>query len=114
MIFKTRVFSTVVNVLRKAHDNIVILELNRPKQLNALNSEIMTQLTKELQSVEQDQSVKAVILTGCGKAFAAGADISEMAHLNYEDCLKTDFLHDWKKIGNFRKPLIAALNGYTV
>lgn len=102
------------DIVRKTMGATALIELNRPKQLNALNKSIIQQLIEELDDVEQNNSIKVVILTGGGKAFAAGADIAEMAKLTYEDCLQTNFLQNWVKIANFPKPMIAAVNGYAV
>lgn len=102
------------DVVRKTLNNIALIELHRPKQLNALNTNIIHQLIEELESIEKDGTIKVAILTGGGKAFAAGADISEMAQLTFENCLQTNFLENWKTIAAFTKPLIAAINGYAV
>lgn len=102
-----------------------LIQLNRPKQLNSLNSALILELIDALKSYDNDSNVKAVVLTGNEKAFAgtiytycliivAGADISEMAGKGLSDCLCDNFLSNWEYIGRFRKPLIAAVNGYAV
>jgi enoyl-CoA hydratase/carnithine racemase len=92
-----------------------VIRLNRPEALNALNTALMTELTQALDSAEGDPEVRCVVLTGSEKAFAAGADIREMATLNYPETHLSDFLtrtHD--SAARFRKPLIAAVSGYAL
>lgn len=95
-------------------ESVGIIKLNRPKQLNSLNSELINELIDALNSFATSKDVKVAILTGNDKAFAAGADIAEMAGKSLSDCVAGNFLSNWETIGNFRKPLIAAVNGYAV
>jgi enoyl-CoA hydratase/carnithine racemase len=96
------------------HGATTILRLNKMQTLNALDNEIMGELSNKLKEIEEDDKIKIVVLTGQGNSFAAGANISEMSQLSTEECLKEDFLSTWNQIANFRKPLIAAVNGYAV
>jgi enoyl-CoA hydratase len=103
--------------LERPVDKTVILKINRPKQLNALNKEALVQLYSKLQDIQEDESVLSVILTGAGeKAFVAGADIGELKDLNsYEAMEYSLFGHRvFSFIENYDKPVIAAINGYAL
>jgi enoyl-CoA hydratase len=103
------------NILVKTEGAVVIITLNRPKALNALNSELLRELVHALDAVESDENLHAVVLTGSDRAFAAGADIKEMAPKSYMDMYKTNFFADaGDKIAAFRKPIIAAVAGYAL
>jgi enoyl-CoA hydratase len=92
-----------------------IVTLNRPKQLNALNDQLMDELASALQAFEADDSVGCIILTGSEKAFAAGADISAMATLTFADAYGRDFItRNWEQIRGVRKPVIAAVSGFAL
>lgn len=91
--------------------NVGLITLNRPKALNALNKGLMTEVAKAITEFETDRSVGAIVITGNEKAFAAGADIKEMQGNTYSDCIIDNFLADWTKVANSRKPTIAAVNG---
>ena len=96
-------------------DGFIVVRLNRPEALNALNSGMMAELAAALDAAESDQTVRCVVLTGSDKAFAAGADIKEMADKAFPETFLSDFLtgaHD--RAGRFRKPLIAAVAGYAL
>ncbi|RKP23905.1 ClpP/crotonase-like domain-containing protein [Syncephalis pseudoplumigaleata] len=95
-------------------DNVGLITLNRPKALNALNSDLFHELNEVVENFDNDASVGAIVLTGDDRAFAAGADIKEMRDSNYIDNYKTNFLHHWTNITNTRKPIIAAVNGYAL
>ncbi len=92
-----------------------IITLNRPKQLNALNDQLMDELAAALKAFEQDASVGCMILTGSEKAFAAGADISAMAKYSFADVYNNDFItRNWEQIRSIRKPVIAAVSGFAL
>ena len=92
-----------------------IITLNRPKQLNALNDQLMNELAAALKAFEQDASVGCMILTGSEKAFAAGADISAMAQYSFADVYNNDFItRNWEQIRSIRKPVIAAVSGFAL
>ena len=93
---------------------LAIVRLNRPKVLNALNSTVIAELVDALESLDRDPAVRCIILTGNERAFAAGADISEMADLTIADQLQRDQFAAWDRIRCVRKPLIAAVSGYAL
>ncbi len=93
---------------------LAIVRLNRPKVLNALNSAVIAELVDALESLDRDPAVRCIILTGNERAFAAGADISEMADLTIADQLQRDQFAAWDRIRRVRKPLIAAVSGYAL
>lgn len=105
------------NVKIERNDGVAVLTINRPKALNALNSETLEDIRQAVEELEQDNAVRVVIVTGEGdKAFVAGADISEMADLNnteaYEFAAKGQRVFDL--IENSTKPYIAAVNGFAL
>lgn len=90
-----------------------VVRLNRPKQLNALNDQLMDELGQALMAFEHDDSIGCIVLTGSEKAFAAGADIQAMAPWNYMDVYKSNFVtRNWETIKRVRKPVIGAVAGY--
>lgn len=92
-----------------------VVRLNRPEALNALNTALMAELTLALDAAEADPEVRCVILAGSDKAFAAGADIKEMASLGYPETYLSDFItRTHERAARFRKPLIAAVAGYAL
>src|SRR5712692_8295949 len=88
--------------------------LNRPKVLNALSPELITEVNQALRDLDADDSVRAVVLTGGPKVFAAGADIGDMANQGPVDQLLRDQTGRWAPLAGFKKPLIAAVNGYAL
>src|SRR6202158_3648560 len=93
---------------------IATVTLNRPKVLNALSPELMLELVSALGDLDRDERVRAVVLTGGPKVFAAGADISDMAGRTAVEQLSRDQTGIWAGIASFSKPLIAAVNGYAL
>ena len=93
---------------------VATIKLDRPKALNALNSGMMGEMADALEKLEKDDAIGCVILTGSEKAFAAGADIKEMAELDYLDIYKGDIFESHEAIDRFRKPIIAAVSGYAL
>ena len=91
-----------------------LVTLNRPKVLNALSPELIGEVTAALAEMGRDESVRAVVLTGGPKVFAAGADIGDMAERGPVDQLQRDQTGRWAGIAAFSKPLIAAVNGYAL
>ena len=92
-----------------------IVALNRPKQLNALNDQLMDELGAALLAFDADDQVGCMILTGNEKAFAAGADIGTMAAYSFADIYKTDYItRNWEQIRSVRKPVIAAVSGFAL
>ena len=93
---------------------IALVQLNRPKELNALNRQLMTELKEALQQLDSDDKVRVIIITGNEKAFAAGADIKEMADATALDMLNRDQFAIWDQIKKTKKPLIAAVSGFAL
>lgn len=92
-----------------------LIALNRPKQLNALNDTLMTELGLALAAFDADEGIGCIVLTGSEKAFAAGADIGAMATLNHMDAYKGDFVtRNWETIRSVRKPVIGAVAGFAL
>ncbi len=94
--------------------SVATIQLDRPKALNALNSNMMKEVATALTKLEKDDAIGCVILTGSEKAFAAGADIKEMADLQYLDIYKGGIFDYHEAISEFRKPIIAAVAGYAL
>ncbi|KAI6657478.1 Enoyl-CoA hydratase, mitochondrial-like isoform X1 [Oopsacas minuta] len=91
-----------------------LIQLNRPHTLNALCDSLLSELTKSLQSADIDNSTAAIVLTGNDRAFAVGADIREMQHMNLQSCYNRELLVEWSIVRSIRKPIIAAVNGYAL
>ena len=92
-----------------------LVTLNRPKQLNALNDELMNQLGAALKAFDADEAIGCIVVTGSEKAFAAGADIGAMAGYSYMDAYKGDYItRNWEQIRTIRKPVIAAVAGFAL
>src|SRR4051812_18721718 len=103
----------LINVARQGR--VGVITLNRPKQLNALNPQIMQELGIALQALDTEEDIGAIVITGSEKAFAAGADISVMKDYGYMDAFKADYItRDWEHIRRVRKPVIAAVAGYAL
>ncbi|TPQ51550.1 enoyl-CoA hydratase [Prosthecomicrobium hirschii] len=90
------------------------ITLNRPKALNALNSDLINEINAALDAFEADRAIGAVVITGSEKSFAAGADIKQMANLQYPDAYLDDFITSWDRIARFRKPIVAAVAGFAL
>jgi enoyl-CoA hydratase len=96
-------------------DQVGVITLNRPKQLNALNGELMVELGHALKAFDADSKIGCIIITGNEKAFAAGADIAAMANFSFADVYNHDFItRDWETIRSIRKPVIAAVSGFAL
>src|ERR1041384_5154025 len=106
---------TYQHILASTEGAIGIITLNRPKALNALNAELLTELVGVLEEWDRDDAVRCIILTGSDRAFAAGADIKEMAPQSYMDMFKSNFFAEANdRIVAIRKPIIAAVAGYAL
>jgi len=105
-----------VNIIVEKKENISIIKINRPNNLNALNKDTIIELTKAVEELEKDKNIKVVILTGEGKAFIAGADIKQMKDMNPSEAKKfAEMGHNLlMNIEKSRLPFIAAVNGYTL
>jgi len=93
---------------------VVLVQISRPKQLNALNAKLLEEIIAELTPLDKDPSVGCFVLTGNEKAFAAGADIKEMQSKDYADMAASDYFADWDVFTAFRTPKIAAVNGFAL
>jgi enoyl-CoA hydratase len=103
------------NIIFEMKDNgVALITLNRPKALNALNQELCRELGDAITAIEKDTSVRATVITGNEKAFAAGADIKEMSTLSFMDVYKVGLFSALDVIPRARKPIIAAVNGYAL
>jgi enoyl-CoA hydratase len=96
------------------NDSIGVITLHRPKALNALCDGLMSEVSDVIDQYEADDSVRVMLLTGSGKAFAAGADIKEMKDLSFDVVTKNNFLSFWDRVAHTRKPIIAAVNGFAL
>jgi len=101
-------------VSKETESKIAVVQLNRPQVLNALNFELMNEMLHALQTLERDEEILAIVLTGNEKAFTAGADIKEFAARNSAQMLAENPLEKWQRIEKFPKPLIAAVSGYAL
>ena len=101
--------------VRTEADKVGIVTLNRPKQLNALNDQLMDELGHALKAFDADANIGCIIVTGSEKAFAAGADIATIANLSFAEAYRTDFVsRNWETIRSVRKPVIAAVSGFAL
>ena len=102
-------------ILVEIADHVALIRLNRPEALNALSSQLIGELATAVSAADQDPNVRCIVLTGNEKAFAAGADIKEMAEKSYVDVLTGDlFGTEIDQISRCRKPIIAAVAGYAL
>jgi enoyl-CoA hydratase len=103
------------NILVETNGAVGIVRLNRPKALNALCAALIAELGQALDAFEADPAIGCVVLTGSEKAFAAGADIKEMASKTYMDVYLADFItQGWERVTTCRKPIVAAVAGYAL
>jgi enoyl-CoA hydratase len=103
------------NILLERRDAVGIITLNRPAALNALNAALIAELAAALDDLEADPAISAIVLTGNEKAFAAGADVKEMVSKSYPEIYREDFItHGWERVGQCRKPVIAAVAGFAL
>ena len=101
-------------LLVETEARVGLITLNRPDALNALNATLVDELIDALHEFDQDPNIACAVLLGSEKAFAAGADIKEMAPLGYMDAFKGDLFEKAGRVADFRKPLIAAVSGYAL
>ncbi|WP_180115637.1 enoyl-CoA hydratase [Acinetobacter sp. YH12140] len=101
-------------ILLEKNNGVGLIILNRPQALNALNSTIIKDLNLALDDLDRDPTIGCMVITGSEKAFAAGADIKEMAELSFPNIYLDDFFHLADRIAQRRKPLIAAVSGYAL
>ena len=102
-------------ILSEKKGRVGLITLNRPKQMNALNPQLMQELGTALQAYDADEGIGAIVIMGNEKAFAAGADIGVMKDYTYMDAYLSDYItRDWEHIRRIRKPVIAAVAGYAL
>jgi len=102
------------NIIVETRGKVGLIRLNRPQALNALNRALMTDLTHALDAFEADANIGCIVITGSDKAFAAGADIKEMAEKSFAEAYLGDFAANWDRAATVRKPVIAAVAGFAL
>ena len=103
------------NIVVETRESVGLITLNRPDALNALSTPLMQELSRAVDSFEDNSAIHVIIITGNEKAFAAGADIKEMQGKSYMDVYKEDFVtRDWERVSRCRKPTIAAVAGFAL
>jgi enoyl-CoA hydratase len=101
--------------VRTEGGKVGVITLNRPKQLNALNNQLMDELGQAMKAFDGDEAIGCMIVTGSEKAFAAGADIGAMASYTFADVYRGDYItRNWETIRSVRKPVIAAVSGFAL
>ncbi|MBY8917284.1 enoyl-CoA hydratase [Nitratireductor rhodophyticola] len=101
-------------ILVETRERVGLITLNRPKALNALNSQVLEEVVGALEAFDENPRIGAIVITGSEKAFAAGADIKEMASKSYVDAYMEDLFAGWDGLTRVRKPIIAAVAGYAL
>jgi enoyl-CoA hydratase len=101
-------------ILVETRGKVGLITLNRPAALNALNSELIADLSKAIDGFEADPAIGCIVLTGSEKAFAAGADIKEMQSKSYMQAYMEDFIGPWDRVARARKPTLAAVAGFAL
>lgn len=105
---------TYENIIVETKGRIGIIRLNRPQALNALNKALITELTAAIDAYEADDNIGCMLITGNEKAFAAGADIKEMADKSFIEAYLGNFVADWDRVARARKPVVAAVAGFAL
>ena len=105
---------TTETIIVETRGRVGIIRLNRPQALNALNAALMREVSAAVDAFEADPNIGCMLVTGSDKAFAAGADIKEMADKSFLNAFYGDFAADWHRVANARKPVIAAVAGYAL
>src|SRR3954454_10403404 len=100
------------HILTETGGNVALVRLNRPQALNALNARLMDEVAGALEGYDEDDAIRVIIITGNERAFAAGADIKEMAGATAISMLQHTRFQQWERIRKIRKPLIAAVSGF--
>jgi enoyl-CoA hydratase len=102
------------HIIVETRGRVGVARLNRPAALNALNMALIGELAAAIDGFEADQNIGCIVITGSDKAFAAGADIKEMASKSYLDAFMGDFTGGWDRVAHARKPVIAAVAGFAL
>src|SRR5688572_28441831 len=103
-----------INVTEQYAPFIAVVRLNRPKELNALNRQLMEELRDSLQLLDKNERVRVIIITGNEQAFAAGADIKQMADKTAIEMLRIDQFSTWDQLRKIKKPILPAVSGFTL
>ena len=101
-------------ILTETHGRVGLITLNRPHVMNALNNQLMREAMDALEVFDKNDTISAMVITGNEKAFAAGADIKEMANKSIQQMMDTDHIAVFGRIRTIRKPVIAAVSGWTL
>ena len=101
-------------IIVETRGRVGLIRLNRPQALNALNSALIRELAQAIDAFEADNNVGCIVITGSDKAFAAGADIKEMAGKGFTDVFLSDFAATWHRVATARKPVVAAVAGFAL
>ena len=101
-------------ILTRTEGRVGLIQLNRPKVLNALNREIMGEVIAALEAFDEQETIGVIVLTGNKRAFAAGADISQMAGATPVSMLNNPFIDYWDRLGRISKPIVAAVSGFAL
>jgi enoyl-CoA hydratase len=101
-------------ILSRTEGRVGVIKLNRPKVLNALNREIMSEVITALEAFDEQEAIGVIVLTGDKRAFAAGADITQMAGASPVSMLNNPFIDYWDRLGRIGKPIIAAVSGFAL
>ncbi|MCG3141835.1 MAG: putative enoyl-CoA hydratase echA8 [Anaerolineae bacterium] len=99
-------------ILIHREEPIAVAQINRPQLLNALNSQVMAELTSALEELDNDDAIRCILLTGNARAFGAGADIKDMADATAVEMVQRNWIAYWDRIKKISKPVIAAVSGY--
>ena len=105
---------TYETIIVETRDRVGVVTLNQPEALNALNAALISELNTALDAFEADDAVKAIVITGGDRAFAAGADVKEMRDKDFAAVARNDFIAPWERITRCRKPVVAAVAGYAL
>ncbi|MCK2096389.1 enoyl-CoA hydratase [Thauera aromatica] len=102
-------------IIAEKRGRVGLITLNRPQAMNALNDQVVNEITTALNDFEGDDNIGAIVITGSDKAFAAGADIGAMAEFSYMDAYKSEYItRNWERVKTCRKPVIAAVAGFAL
>ena len=107
-------YKNILAEVKGSKNHIGFIQLNRPKALNALNSELISELGDAVQKFDKDPAIACMILTGSNRAFAAGADIKEMQNKKFSEVVMGNFLENWGALAASKTPIIAAVNGFAL
>jgi enoyl-CoA hydratase len=102
------------SILTETRERVGLITLNRPQALNALNFQLMTELIEALSAFDADEAIGAMVITGSERAFAAGADIKEMAEASQADMLSNGYIELFDAVRRIKKPIIAAVSGFAL